>query len=113
MTPYLDSDGYYHFRFTSPLYYQPTTGEASLVPLDGYYPTSLLYFPQRYADKLNDIDCILTLEIESEYPFTMMGKYNLKYEKKYFGECQESAYCVEQMLDYGLNVKEKIIAIDL
>lgn len=108
LEPYLDNEGYYHFRFKNKLYYQPTTNIASLEPLEGYYETNYLYFPTRSADQLNDIICVINLDISSEFNFHMSGTYSLKYEKKFFGQCYDSAYCIDQEADYGNNVKERI-----
>lgn len=108
-----DEDDYYHFEFAVPLYYQPTTHEASMVEQDGYLATNLLYLPKKYADQLDDIDCELIMNIHSYRDYLIHGRFTLRYLKKQFGDCFDSEYCIERNIDYGENVKEHVQEIYL
>ncbi|MCQ2794449.1 MAG: hypothetical protein MJ207_03760 [Bacilli bacterium] len=113
LTIYADRDGYYHFAFASHLYYQPTTYQSSLICEEGYRETSLLYFPKRYADQLNDINCLINIDVDSFFDYNISATFSLKYEKKFFGHCTDSAYCIESEMDYGNNVKEHVVEVEL
>ncbi|MCQ2753331.1 MAG: hypothetical protein MJ206_03720 [Bacilli bacterium] len=113
LTIYADSDGYYHFAFGAQLYFQPTTYQSSMIYEEGYRGTSFLYFPKRYADQLNDINCLINIDVDSFFDYNISATFSLKYEKKFFGHCNDSAYCIESEMDYGNNVKEHVYEVEL
>lgn len=103
----------YNFLYKNELYYESNTHIPSYNFHQGYNKTNFLYFPVEYADKLKEIKCRFIFNIDSHFSFNIKAEFTLRYIKKYFGECNDSDYCMQSNQDDGINVYEKRVEVNI
>jgi len=93
------------------IYYNPLTHNTSSIYKEGYKETDKLYFPIGQLNKLRNIHCLLSFDIEGYTNFNMSSEFDIYFLKNYFGDCIDSEYCIEMNADEGSNIREKVVDI--
>ena len=112
LTPHKDNNEYY-FTFTPTMYYDPVTHDCGLTKKEGYIATDHLMLPFKGASELKFLPCYLELTINSHTTFNVKGKFMMTYIKKYFGDCVDSEFCEELHQDDEINIREKVIEVEI
>lgn len=101
------------FTFKNNIYYDPITRNPSLTYKENYIETNKLYFPKDEINKLKQCHCILSFDIDGYTKFNMSSSFDIRFLKNYFGECEDSEYCIHINEDKGENVREKVVDVTL
>ncbi len=102
-----------YFTFDVPLFYDPNTHDCSTIQKEGYLSTSNLMLPFNSAAELKFLPCYIELNVHSHTNFKITGKFMMTYLKKYFGDCEDSEFCNEIHQDEEVNIREKVIEVEI
>lgn len=102
-----------YFTFTPTIYYDPVTHDSSLEQKENYIPYNHLMLPFKGASDLKFLPCYIALKVHSHTDFTVTGKFMMTYLKKYFGDCEDSDFCKQMHQDDEINVREKVIEVNI
>jgi len=101
------------FSFKDNIYVNPINHNVSNTYIEGYKKTNKLYFPIGKLDQLRSVHCKLSFDIKGYTNFNMSSEFDICFLRNYFGDCSDSEFCIGMNSDDGINVREKVIDINL